>query len=537
MTRVPEVIDVWFDSGTMPFAQHHAPHRNRDLFASGYPADFVCEGLDQTRGWFYSLVAVSTLLFDRPPARNVVCVGLMLDAEGRKMSKSQGNVVDPWEMIDTFGADAVRWHLVTSKQPWDLMRFSRDKVNEVVRHFLLPLWHTYSFYVLYANAVTGRAEQDRSPHDGSDEQLDRWILSRLAATVQAVSGGLDALDAVGPGRALAAFVEELSNWYVRRSRRRFWDEDPAAFATLRSCLLVVSRLLAPFCPFAADEIYENLDGSEPSVHLCTFPTEHEAGARDQELESDMALARETVRLGLIARERARVKVRQPLRLAVVCASGADRAAIQRMSDIICEELNVKQLRFVADPDELGSFEVKPNYRRLGPRFGKDTRLVPGAVAALDPGRVARTLRAGRTVAISIGGRVHELSSEDISIEARPLEHYEVHREGARAVALELDIDDALRQEGLVREVVRAVQVARKAAGLAVSARIALVLGGDDELLEAVRAHEAYLAGETLATSVLYDGAAIGQAFNVEQLELRVAVERAEAHAFTCDSNA
>ncbi len=358
MRRVPEVIDVWFDSGCMPFAQRHAPFENQELFEATFPADYICEALDQTRGWFYSQLAVSTLLFDRSDFRNVLCLGLILDADGRKMSKSIGNVVDPWEVLDRYGADALRWYFFTSKQPWDGYRFNVETIGESVRQLLLPLWNTYAFYVLYAN-VNG---VDR-PDAPAANDLDRWVLSRLHQTTEVVSERLDDYDATLSGRAIAAFIDDLSNWYVRRSRRRFWDGDPAAFATLRTCLLTVAQLLAPFTPFIADEIYDNLDGTEPSVHLTAFP---EPGARDAALEAAMDVVRETVRLGLAARGQAKLKVRQPLREAVIVAAGAEREAIERLADLVRDELNVKDLRFVSAADELGRYEVKPNYRALGP---------------------------------------------------------------------------------------------------------------------------------------------------------------------------
>ncbi len=345
MRRVPEVIDVWFDSGAMPFAQYHAPHENEDHFRERFPADFICEALDQTRGWFYSLLAISTLLFDRSSYRNVVCLGLILDDEGRKMSKSLGNIVEPWEVIDRFGADALRWYLFTSKQPWDGYRFSLQTIEEAVRQFLLQLWNTYGFYVLYANANGIDAAALKAT--GPATELDRWAQSRLQDTVERVRERLDDFDATGAGRALQDYVDELSNWYVRRSRRRFWDGDPAAFATLHDCLLTVARLLAPFCPFMADEIFDNLDGSEESVHLCRFP---EPASRDAELEAQMGVVRETVRLGLAARAQAKVKVRQPLRAAVVVAAGAEQVAIERFQSLVREELNVHELRFVSAAD-------------------------------------------------------------------------------------------------------------------------------------------------------------------------------------------
>jgi isoleucyl-tRNA synthetase len=514
--RVPEVIDVWFDSGSMPFAQYHAPHENEEQFRLRFPADFICEGLDQTRGWFYSLLAISTLLFDRSAYRNVLCLGLILDEQGRKMSKSLGNYVEPWEVISRYGADAFRWYLFTSKQPWDGYRFSLETIGEAVRQFLLQLWNAYGFYVLYANAN----EIDPSSGAVAEIDLDRWILSRLSATCGTVRARLDEFDATAAGRSVAAFVEELSNWYIRRSRRRFWDGDPAAFGTLRTALLTVSRLLAPFVPFVADEIYDNLDGGEPSVHLTEFP---EPGGRDPSLEKAMTVARETVALGLAARAQSKLRVRQPLRAAVVVATGSEREAIERFADPVREELNVHALRFVAAADELGQVEVKPNYRALGPRFGKQMPLVAAAVDALDPDRAAAAVRNGGAVGINVAGQDHELRGEDLLISMKPLPGYQVERQGSHAVALELEIDPQLREEGLAREIVHAVQAARRDAGLAVTDRIVLTLDGEPELLAAARAHERYLAGETLATSVSYERLDGLEPALIDGLELRLAV--------------
>ncbi|MEA2253085.1 MAG: isoleucyl-tRNA synthetase [Solirubrobacteraceae bacterium] len=512
MTRVPEVIDVWFDSGAMPFAQYHAPFENEERFRARYPANFVCEALDQTRGWFYSLLAESVLLFDRSPYENVVCLGLILDAEGQKMSKSKGNIVVPWEVIDRFGADAVRWYFFTSKQPWDGYRFNIETIGDSVRLFLRQLWNTYAFLTTY-----------RPERPGERTDLDRWVLSRLSATVAEVTERLDAFDATTAGRAIADFVDDLSNWYVRRSRRRFWEGDSEAFAVLEQALVTVAQLLAPFTPFVADEIYDNLDGTLASVHLTDWP---EPGERDVALEEDMAVAREAVRLGLSARSAAKLKLRQPLHEAVVVAAGREREAIERLADVVRDELNVKELRFVEAADELGSYELKPNYRTLGPRFGKWMPQVAAAVAALDPEHVAAALRAGRPVGIAIDGHDHQLGPDDVQLVMRPLEGYQLEREGSHAVALELALDDELRREGLAREVVHAVQNARKAAGLAVEDRIRLVLAGDDELVGAARAHEGYVAREVLAVEVAYDGGQDGAAASIEGRELRIGVARA-----------
>jgi isoleucyl-tRNA synthetase len=379
------------------------------------------------------------------------------------------------------------------------------------------LWNTYFFYVLYANA---NGVHPNSPDTSAETELDRWALSRLHATTEVVRARLDAFDATAAGREIAEYVDELSNWYVRRSRRRFWESDPVAFTTLWTCLTTVAKLLAPFTPFLADEIYDNLDGAEQSVHLCDFPV---PGERDQPLESAMVVARETVRLGLAARGQAKLKVRQPLRAAVVVATGFEREAIERMAAIVREELNVRELRFVSEADELGEVEIKPNYRALGPRFGKQMPIVAAAVAGLDPAHVTAALREGRPAAINLGGQDHELVAEDLLVSMRPLAGYQVEREGSHAVALELEIDDELRVDGWAREIVHAVQAARRDAGLEITDRIALTLAGDDALIGAARSHQDYIAGETLAVEVSYESLDGAEPVRIDGLELQVGV--------------
>jgi isoleucyl-tRNA synthetase len=503
LTRVPEVIDVWFDSGCMPFAQHHAPidPEGQARFAQAFPADYICEALDQTRGWFYSLLAVNTLLFDRAPYENVVCLGLILDEGGEKMSKSKGNIVEPMPVIDQYGADAFRWYFFTSKQPWDGYRFSTDAIGEGVRLFLRQLWNTYAFLQLYT--VEARVEATQS-------DLDRWVLSRLAATVEAVTERLDDYDATFAGRAIGAFVDDLSNWYVRRSRPRFFAGDAGAFATLHECLLTVAKLLAPFTPFIADAIYEGLladdHGRLDSVHLEDWPV---ASPRDVALEEAMTIARDAVRLGLKARGQSKIKVRQPLREAVIVATGREREAIGAHDAMIRDELNVKALRFIDSADELGSYELKANYRSLGPRFGRHMPAARTAIEALAPAHVAAAFREGRSVGLNVDGHEHELTADDIQLVMQPLEGYEVEREGSHAVALDLTIDEPLRREGWAREVVRAVQNLRKDSGLTVGDRIALAVAGDPALVDAARDWEPYIAGEVLATTVSYDASADG----------------------------
>jgi isoleucyl-tRNA synthetase len=547
MRRVESVIDTWYDSGAMPFAQFHYPFENQQEFEDRFPADFICEAIDQTRGWFYTLLAESTLLFEGTQFegssyRNCVCLGLILDPEGQKMSKSKGNVVEPWDVISAHGADAFRWYYLTAQQPWSGYRFSVDTVGESVRQFLLTLWNTYSFWVLYANAenftpadfddsLTSPFFADMAKKGEVSEDLDRWALSKLQSTIATVRERMDAFDCTAAGRAIAEYVEELSNWYVRLSRRRFWTGDRAAFATLRICLLEIAKLLAPFTPFLADEIYlnltggkdEDLGGQPDSVHLCDFP-HVKADYADPDLEAAMDAVRLTVELGRAARAQAKAKVRQPLRRAVIVANDAEREAISARAELVKAELNVKELDFVSEEADLVSYAVKPNYRSLGPRFGKRVPQVAAAIEALDPKHVAEVMARGIGVGINIEGDEHMLVADDVALALQPLEGYEVEADAGHAVALQLELDDELRREGLAREIVHAVQNARKAAGLDISDRIALQLGGDAELIGAAREHQPYIAGEVLATSVAYD-AGDGPTVRVDGRDLTIAVSR------------
>jgi isoleucyl-tRNA synthetase len=405
---------------------------------------------------------------------------------------------------------------------------------------MLTLWNTYSFWVLYSNAEglgpddvreLSRPEVGSARNGSPTAELDRWALSRLQGTIRTVIERLDAYDCTTAGQAIGDYVEELSNWYVRLSRRRFWDGDRAAFATLRHCLLTVAALLAPFTPFLAEEIYLNLAGGEAedfgpqpdSVHLLDFP-EPDASLEDRELEPGVEAALRAIELGRAARAQAGMKVRQPLRKAVIVASGVEREAVERLGDLVAGELNVKELEFVSEEAELARYRVKPNYRALGPRFGKLMPSAAAAVEALDPSAVSEALAGHAKLGINVDGQEHELKPDEVSLVMSPLDGYQVEAEAGRAVALALELDDELRREGLAREIVHAVQNARRAAGLEVTDRIELDLDGDPELLDAAHAHEAYLAGETLATSVSY-GDADGAASEVDGRELRIAVKR------------
>ncbi len=531
MRRVEEVIDAWYDSGSMPFAQFHYPFEGEELFAERFPANFISEAIDQTRGWFYSLLAVSTLVLDEGSYLNCVCLGLILDPDGQKMSTSRGNVVDPWEVIASHGADALRWYYLTSQQPWAGYRFSTETVGEAVRQFMLTLWNTYAFWVLYANAEG--LDPREEPEAIGEGDLDRWALSRLQGTIADVIDHMDAYDCTNAGRAIAAYVEELSNWYVRLTRRRFWEGDRAAFATLRRCLLDTAAMLAPFTPFLADELHCNLAGGAEqefgelpdSVHLRDFP-EPDPSRADPGLEAAMEAVRRTVELGRAARAQAAIKARQPLRRAIVVANDAERAAISDRAEIVRSELNVKELDFVAEESELVSYEARPNYRSLGPRFGSQMPQVAAAVEALDAAKVADAIEAGREVGINVDGHDHALGPDDLMLVLEPLDGYQVEAASGHAVALALEVDPELRREGLSREIVHAVQGARREAGLEITDRIVLALDGDAELLEAARAHQEYLAGETLATTVKYGETRDGRRSAIEGRELRVAVHRA-----------
>jgi isoleucyl-tRNA synthetase len=398
-------------------------------------------------------------------------------------------------------------------------------VGEAARQFLIQLGNTYSFWVLYANAEKlGPATAPAAPEPGAGSDLDRWILSELQAVNELVVAEMEAFNCTRAGQELARFVERLSNWYVRLSRRRFWEGDPEALGTLRHCLLELARMLAPFIPFIADEIHANLSPDGTSVHLADFPAPEEA-RRDPELEAGVEAALRAIELGRAARAAAKTKMRQPLRKAVIVATGAERDEIERLGDVVRAELNVKELEFVSEEADLVSYRVKPNYRALGPRFGKSMPQVAAAIEALNPDHAAAAARGERAIGINFDGHDHELEPDDIVLAMEPPAGYEVEAEAGRAVALALKLDDELRREGLAREVVHAVQNARKDAGLDVTDRITLKLDGDDALLDVAREHEAYLAGETLATSVQYD-AGIGQPTRIDGKKLQIYVERA-----------
>jgi isoleucyl-tRNA synthetase len=510
--RVPEVIDTWYDSGAMPFAQwgyHPELGRGLELFRERFPADFISEAIDQTRGWFYTLMAEGVLHFDALCYRNVVCLGLIVDEDGRKMSKSIGNVIDPWDVLNRQGADALRWYLLTSGSPWADRRVGMTILDDVVRQFLLTIWNVHSFFVTYADAGGFDPSEAADVPLGERPPLDRWILSQLAGTIRTARDGLDAYDATGAGRRIAAFVEDLSNWYVRRARRRFWDPDASggadtrsAFLTLHECLVTLARLLAPFTPFIAEELWRNLaagrDGAPDSVHLTDYPIAD--GSRlNVELDDAMHAVRSIVELGRRVRTEAKVKVRQPLLEAVLHHPG-DPQPLAPLLGLVAEELNVKRVRIAEASERFGRWRAKPNYKVLGPRLGPRVKDVAVALEA-DDGSLAATLASGGAVSIELPDGAVDLAPEHVDLVQDSLEGWGVGSEGGLTVALELELTPELRLEGLARDLVRAVQDARKAAGFEVSDRIVLGVAAHGEAGDAFRAHRDEVAGETLAVRI------------------------------------
>jgi isoleucyl-tRNA synthetase len=501
--RVPEVIDAWYDSGAMPFAQWGYPHRagSAEKFEQAYPAQFICEAIDQTRGWFYSLMAVGTLVFERSSYENVLCLGLILAEDGRKMSKNLGNVLEPLPLLDRHGADAVRWFMACSGSPWSARRVGDATIQEVVRKLLLTYVNTASFQTLYAGLAGW------SPGEFGDEAvLDRWLRSETQRLVAAVEAAFTQYDTQRVGQLLGQFVDDLSNWYVRRSRRRFWSGDPAAFATLHETLELLTLLMAPLTPFVTEYVWQRLvrpvtDGAPESVHLACWPTA-DAGVVDDRLAAQVALARRVVELGRAARADAKVRTRQPLRRAVVGAAGwADLPEDLRRE--VAEELNVLELQALSDASPaLVDHSVKPNFRTLGRRFGTRTPTVAAAVTTADPERLVTQLRDAGRAGVDVDGETVLLSADEVVTSERPRSGWAVANAHGETVGLDLAITDELRRAGAAREVVRLLQESRKNAGLNVSDRVTLWWSASDpDTAAALREHETFVADEVLAVEI------------------------------------
>jgi isoleucyl-tRNA synthetase len=526
--RVPDVIDAWFDSGSMPFAQWGYPHveGSTEKFERAFPADFICEAIDQTRGWFYTLMAVNTLVFDRNAYKNVVCLGHILAEDGRKMSKHLGNILEPIPLMDQHGADAVRWFMAASGSPWMARRVGHAALQETVRKVLLTYWNTVAFQVLYARTSDWNPDQP-APAVAERPVLDRWAVSESQRLVAAVTAALEEFDTQRAGSLLSGYVDQLSNWYVRRSRRRFWEGDAAALATLHECLRVVTLLMAPLTPFITERVWQDLfaraaPDAPPSVHLAAWPAP-QPDLLDDPLSDAVDLARRLVELGRAARAAAKVKVRQPLRRALVPTSAWERLGEELRAEV-ADELNVGVVESLASAGDLVDHSAKGNFRALGKRFARRTPLVAEAIAGADAEELARRLREEGLAEVVVEGESVEVLPEEVIVSERPLEGWSVVNEQGETVALDLEVTDELRLAGLAREVVRLVQEARKSSGFEVSDRIALVWHAEGELAEAVTTHGELIAAEVLATSMTR-GRPTGEASHDEELGLVFSVER------------
>ncbi len=509
MKRETDLIDVWFDSGSMPYAQVHYPFENKELIdgRKAFPADFINEGVDQTRGWFFTLHAIATMIFDSVAFKNVISSGLVLDAKGNKMSKHVGNVVNPFDMIEKYGSDAVRFYMMTNSEPWDNLKFDPEGVDEIRRKFFGTLYNTYSFFALYANvdgfdpASVGAALQN-----GERPEIDRWILSNLNTLVLRVTEELDGYDPTRAGRLIDAFVcDDLSNWYVRLNRKRFWGKEmsadkQSAFATLYTCLITVSKLLAPFAPFFADQLYKDLGGQLDSVHLETFPVADEA-LIDKDLETRMAMSQKITSMVLALRRKVNIKVKQPLQcLMIPAVDEAQKQAIEQVKNIILDEVNVKELKFVEGSGILVK-KVKCNFRTMGKKFGKLMKSVAAAVDALSQEQIAQLETEGKLALAVEGAETVEVEAADVEIISEDIPGWLVSNEGSLTVALEVELTDELRQEGMARELVKRIQNIRKESGLEITDRINVVVSPNAEVEAAVSGFGEYVKSQVLADSI------------------------------------
>ena len=507
MHRVPEVIDCWFDSGAMPFAQHHYPFENKELFEQQFPANFISEAVDQTRGWFYSLLAESTLLFNKAPYKNVIVLGHVQDENGQKMSKSKGNAVDPFDALNKYGADAIRWYFYINSAPWLPNRFHGKAVVEGQRKFMSTLWNTYAFFVLYADIDNF----DPTKYELNYDQLpvmDKWLLSRLNTTVQAVDNDLANYKIPEAARALQEFVDEMSNWYVRRSRERFWakgmEQDKInAYMTLYHALVTIAKTAAPMIPFMTEDIYQNLvrsvDKDAPeSIHLCDFPIVNEAWI-DKDLEADMKELLEIVVLGRACRNTANIKNRQPIGTMYV---KAEKKMDAFYTDIIADELNVKEVKFADDVESFISYSFKPQLRTVGPKYGKLLGGIKQALTDINGTAAMNELRTNGVLKLDINGNDVELTEEDLLIETAQTEGYVSESDGETSVVLDTNLTPELIEEGFVREIISKIQTMRKEAGFEVMDKIKVYAHGNDKIQDVMKAHEDEIKSEVLADEMV-----------------------------------
>ena len=504
MERVPEVIDCWYDSGAMPFAQWGYPHKpgSVEKFKAAYPADFICEAIDQTRGWFYTLMTIGTLVFDQSAYKSVLCLGHILDKDGRKMSKHVGNVLEPIALMDQHGADAVRWYMLAAGSPWSARRVGHDAISDVVRKTLLTYWNTISFHTLYAQSSNFDISQIPAVKDRS--MMDHWILSELNTLIQEVDTAYADFDSQAAGKALARFIDDLSNWYVRRSRRRFWDGDVAALGTLHECLVTLTQLLSPMVPFITEHVWQEVvraadSTAADSVHLTDFPVAQSA-LINLELNSQVAMTRRVVELGRAARAESAIKIRQPLQRALISAAGWAKLPTD-MKDQIADELNVLDLADIADADgDLVNISVKANFKTLGAKFGKEVQDISKAIAATDATALVKTLRTTGSTKVA----TWEIDLDDLVITEVPKSGWMVASHEGESVALDLALSQSLIDAGNVREVIRYIQERRKGDGFEISDRIKVRWNADSAIVAAITAAEAHISDEVLALEFTFD---------------------------------
>jgi isoleucyl-tRNA synthetase len=506
MKRVPEVIDCWYDSGSMPFAQWHYPFENQEIFKENFPADFISEALDQTRGWFYTLMAISTLLFDEPPYKNVIVLGLVQDKDGQKMSKHKGNVVDPWSILDKQGADAVRWYFYTSSAPWLPSRFYEEAVSEAQRKLMGTLWNTYAFYVLYANIDQFNPQNYKLDYEKLST-MDKWILSKMHSLVKFVDNNLENYRITEPARAIQEFVDDLSNWYVRRCRGRFWQKDMPqdkinAYMTLYTVLVTLDKLIAPFVPFIAEEIYRNLvvniDSTAPeSVHLCDFP-QYDENFVDKELERNMENVLKVVALGRSCRNTANIKNRQPIGKMYL---KADFELPEEYRELILDELNIKEIIFIDDTRQFTEYRFKPQLKTLGPKYGKLIPKISQALSKVDGFEVMENFKNGKTIFLNIEGTTIELAESDVLVEVTQREGFVSETQRDVTVALDVNLTPQLIEEGFVREIISKVQTMRREADFEVQDRIRLYYNNNARIAGIMKRNAKEISDEVLAVEI------------------------------------
>ena len=531
MHRVPEVIDCWFDSGSMPFAQHHYPFENKETFEKQFPAQFISEAVDQTRGWFYSLLAISTLLFNKAPYENVIVLGLVQDENGQKMSKSKGNAVDPFDALQTYGADAIRWYFYTSSAPWLPSRFAGKTVVEGQRKFMGTLWNTYAFFVLYANIDNFDATKYSLEYEKL-AVMDKWLLSRLESTVKAVDDNLENYRIPEAAKALQSFVDDMSNWYVRRSRERFWakgmEQDKInAYMTLYTALVTVAKAAAPMIPFMTEDIYQNLvksiDASAPeSIHLCDFPEVHENWI-DPKMEEDMADLLEIVVMGRATRNTANIKNRQPIGTMYV---KSEFQLSEFYKEIIEDELNVKEVVFKDDIADFISYSFKPQMRTVGPKYGKLLNKIKTVLSELDGNKAMAELKSTGELKLDIDGQEIVLLEEDLLIDMAQMEGYVSESDHTITVVLDTNLTPELIEEGFVRELVSKIQTMRKEAGFEVMDKIRVYAKDNDKIVDIMKNHGDEIKSEVLAEDIV-TGETKGyeKEWNINSEKVTMAVER------------